>query len=190
MLRTDKLLMGCQRYIGESLGGAFTQAQPWTLEGVLPDTTALRPIIFILTSGADPTAMLQVPLPFSSSALASVVPNATCFEQTECKAGVCNEAKSQQRICTCRVCPVCLFLVLVVETNASLQRLCIQFIPCRTNRSNILFGGFIIQKAGNPSPLKAHIRSHLLPEGTGSCPYICRMTERAKGICAAEAAFW
>lgn len=55
--------MGCQRYIGESLGGPFTQAQPWTLEGVLPDTTALRPIIFILTSGADPTAMLQVPMP-------------------------------------------------------------------------------------------------------------------------------
>lgn len=60
MLREDKLLVGCQRYIGESLGVAFTQGQPWTLDGVLPDTTALIPTIFILTSGADPTAMLQV----------------------------------------------------------------------------------------------------------------------------------
>ena len=60
VLREDKLLAGCQRYIGESLGPAFTQGQPWTLDGVLPDTIALTPIIFILTSGADPTAMLQV----------------------------------------------------------------------------------------------------------------------------------
>ncbi len=61
-MREDKLLLGCQRYIGDSLGAAFTQGQPWTLDGMLPDTTALTPIIFILTSGADPTAMLQVRL--------------------------------------------------------------------------------------------------------------------------------
>lgn len=62
MMREDKLLLGCQRYIGDTLGAAFTQGQPWTLDGMLPDTTALTPIIFILTSGADPTAMLQVHL--------------------------------------------------------------------------------------------------------------------------------
>ena len=61
-MREDKLLLGCQRYIGDTLGAAFTQGQPWTLDGMLPDTTALTPIIFILTSGADPTAMLQVHL--------------------------------------------------------------------------------------------------------------------------------
>lgn len=60
VLREDKLLAGFQRYIGESLGGAFTQGQPWTLDAVLPDTHALKPTIFILTAGADPTAMLQV----------------------------------------------------------------------------------------------------------------------------------
>ena len=70
VLREDKLLLGFQKYIGESLGGAFTQGQPWTLEDVLPDSTALRPIIFILTSGADPTAMLQVPLPSCTSCVA------------------------------------------------------------------------------------------------------------------------
>ena len=69
MLREDKLLLGCQRYIGESLGAALTQGQPWTLEGVLPDTTALRPVIFILTSGADPTAMLQVTMPDCTSCI-------------------------------------------------------------------------------------------------------------------------
>ena len=62
VMREDKLLVGCQRYIGDSLGAAFTQGQPWTLDGMLPDTSALTPIIFILTSGADPTAMLQVDL--------------------------------------------------------------------------------------------------------------------------------
>ena len=60
VMREDKLLLGCQRYIGDTLGPAFVQGQPWSLDGVLPDTTALTPIVFILTSGADPTAMLQV----------------------------------------------------------------------------------------------------------------------------------
>ena len=60
VMREDKLLLGCQRYIADTLGPAFVQGQPWTLDGVLPDTTALTPIVCILTSGADPTAMLQV----------------------------------------------------------------------------------------------------------------------------------
>ena len=52
--------MGCQRFIADSLGASFTQSQPWTMDAIMPDTTALTPIIFVLTSGADPTAMLQV----------------------------------------------------------------------------------------------------------------------------------
>lgn len=66
MVREDKLLLGCQRYIGESLGVAFMQPQPWTMDSILPDTNPLTPTIFILTSGADPTTMLLVrphPLP-------------------------------------------------------------------------------------------------------------------------------
>ena len=63
MVREDKLLLGCQRYIAETLGLAFTQPQPWTMDSILPDTTPLNPTVFILTSGADPTAMLQVSHP-------------------------------------------------------------------------------------------------------------------------------
>lgn len=60
MVREDKLLLGCQRYIAETLGAAFIQPQPWTMDSILPDTNPLTPTIFILTSGADPTAMLLV----------------------------------------------------------------------------------------------------------------------------------
>jgi hypothetical protein len=41
------------------LGKAFTEAPPWTLDDVFPDTNCRTPIIFILSTGADPTAMLQ-----------------------------------------------------------------------------------------------------------------------------------
>ena len=101
VLREDKLLIGCQRYIGETLGGAFTQGQPWTLEGVLPDTTALRPIIFILTSGADPTAMLQV-----------FIPSCTSYAHTCTQTGIYGEPMPQQYIyiLACFVC-MCLFCV-------------------------------------------------------------------------------
>lgn len=83
--------MGCQRYIAETLGGAFTQAQPWTLEGVLPDITALRPVIFILTSGADPTAMLQVSIPSRTLMLFCTH---TCTQT-----GICGETMLQQYVC-------------------------------------------------------------------------------------------
>ncbi len=79
VMREDKLLLGCQRYIGDTLGAVFTQGQPWSLDGMLPDSTALTPIIFILTSGADPTAMLQVHTPFQShSTLFITAANAIC----------------------------------------------------------------------------------------------------------------
>ena len=79
MVREDKLLLGCQRYIAETLGVAFTQPQPWTMDSILPDTNPLTPTIFILTSGADPTTMLLVtPSPLSSHALSQ---SCDTFEQ-------------------------------------------------------------------------------------------------------------
>ncbi len=60
VLREEKLLLACQHYIGQTLGSEFTEPRPWQLDDVFPDTTAATPIIFILSSGADPTAMLQV----------------------------------------------------------------------------------------------------------------------------------
>lgn len=79
MVREDKLLLGCQRYIAETLGVAFTQPHPWTMDSILPDTNPLTPTIFILTSGADPTTMLLViPSPLFSHALSQ---SCDTFEQ-------------------------------------------------------------------------------------------------------------
>lgn len=47
------------QYVANRLGAEFTEPPPWSLDDVFPDTTARTPIIFILSTGADPTAMLQ-----------------------------------------------------------------------------------------------------------------------------------
>lgn len=45
--------------MGLKLGSEFTEPAAWTLDDVFPDTTCRTPVIFILSTGADPTAMLQ-----------------------------------------------------------------------------------------------------------------------------------
>ena len=45
--------------VGAVLGREFTEVAPWTLDDVFPDSSAQTPIIFVLSTGADPTAMLQ-----------------------------------------------------------------------------------------------------------------------------------
>jgi len=47
------------QYVTLNLGPAFTEPPPWTLDEVYPDTSCHTPIIFILSSGADPTTLLQ-----------------------------------------------------------------------------------------------------------------------------------
>ena len=59
VFKEDKAVASAQQYIGAELGKAFTEAPPWTLDDVFPDTNSRVPIIFILSTGADPTAMLQ-----------------------------------------------------------------------------------------------------------------------------------
>ncbi|KAK9823491.1 hypothetical protein WJX72_003121 [[Myrmecia] bisecta] len=59
VLREEKLQFACQRYIEDTLGKAFTEPAPWNLDDIFPDTNARTPVIFILSSGADPTSMLQ-----------------------------------------------------------------------------------------------------------------------------------
>ena len=59
LFKEDKAVASAQQYIGAELGKAFTEAPPWTLDDVFPDTDSRVPIIFILSTGADPTAMLQ-----------------------------------------------------------------------------------------------------------------------------------
>lgn len=59
VLREEKLQFACQNYVEESLGHEFVEPKPWSLDDVFPDTSARTPIIFILSSGADPLAMVQ-----------------------------------------------------------------------------------------------------------------------------------
>ncbi|KAI8465887.1 MAG: dynein heavy chain 7 [Monoraphidium minutum] len=58
-LREEKLSSACTQYAAARLGPAFAEPAPWTLEEVFADTSARTPVIFILSTGADPTAALQ-----------------------------------------------------------------------------------------------------------------------------------
>ena len=59
VIKEETAVASAQQYVGVELGKAFTEAPPWTLDDVFPDTNSRTPIIFILSTGADPTAMLQ-----------------------------------------------------------------------------------------------------------------------------------
>ncbi|GBF88264.1 dynein heavy chain axonemal protein, partial [Raphidocelis subcapitata] len=58
-LREEKLAFGCSQYAAAKLGPSFMEPAPWTLEEVFCDTSAQAPVIFILSTGADPMAALQ-----------------------------------------------------------------------------------------------------------------------------------
>ncbi len=59
VFREEKLIFACSQYVAGKLGSEFTEPPPWALDDVFPDTSCRTPIIFILSTGADPTAMLQ-----------------------------------------------------------------------------------------------------------------------------------
>ncbi|KAG2448089.1 hypothetical protein HYH02_007114 [Chlamydomonas schloesseri] len=59
IFREEKLIFACAQYVAGKLGYEFTEPPPWSLDDVFPDTSCRTPIIFILSTGADPTAMLQ-----------------------------------------------------------------------------------------------------------------------------------
>ena len=84
VLREEKLLLACQHYIGQTLGSEFTEPRPWQLDDVFPDTTAATPIIFILSSGADPTAMLQVGHSAASTQAATATAARSLLLQPHC----------------------------------------------------------------------------------------------------------
>jgi dynein heavy chain, axonemal len=58
-LREEKLLFAISEYAGTQNGPDFKEPPSWRLEDVFPDTTAHTPIILVLSTGADPTEMLQ-----------------------------------------------------------------------------------------------------------------------------------
>ena len=53
-LRPDKIMNGIQLYVTEHVGERFIQPPVFDLPGTFADSTALSPLIFILTSGCDP----------------------------------------------------------------------------------------------------------------------------------------
>ena len=59
VFREEKAVTAAQQYVGIELGETFTEAPPWTLDDVFPDTDCRTPVVFILSTGADPSAMLQ-----------------------------------------------------------------------------------------------------------------------------------
>ncbi|MEW5314022.1 MAG: hypothetical protein WDW38_005550 [Sanguina aurantia] len=59
MFREEKLIFAAAAYASAKLGREFMEPAPWTLDDVFPDTSAQTPVIFILSTGADPTALLQ-----------------------------------------------------------------------------------------------------------------------------------
>jgi len=59
LLRDEKLVFAVANYVRQAMGAEFTEPAPWRLEDVYPDTSCRTPVIFILSTGADPTAMLQ-----------------------------------------------------------------------------------------------------------------------------------
>lgn len=58
-LREEKLLFGFSHFVAAAQGREFTENPPFSLADVFKDTSSSTPVIFILSTGADPTGMLQ-----------------------------------------------------------------------------------------------------------------------------------
>ncbi|KAJ7549736.1 hypothetical protein O6H91_07G065700 [Diphasiastrum complanatum] len=59
IIREEKLVFAIEMYIKEKLGKKFIGTSPLQLEEVFKDSSSTTPVIFILSSGADPTGILQ-----------------------------------------------------------------------------------------------------------------------------------
>ena len=57
-LKPDKLSFAMSNYVGEMIGQRFTEVPPLKLEDIFEDTSSSIPVVFVLTTGADPTRML------------------------------------------------------------------------------------------------------------------------------------
>eukprot|EP01052_Picozoa_sp_SAG31_P002976 SAG31_NODE_109_length_24587_cov_111.480848_7_plen_3254_part_00 len=57
-LKPDKLAFAMSNYVGEMIGERFTEVPPLKLEDIFDDTSSSIPVVFVLTTGADPTRML------------------------------------------------------------------------------------------------------------------------------------
>ena len=57
-IRSDKVVPGVQEFVLHSMGEKFVEGSTFDLGGPFKDSVATTPLIFILSSGTDPTAML------------------------------------------------------------------------------------------------------------------------------------
>lgn len=58
VFRPEKLMFAFKNYVRTHMGSYFTDSQTITMENIYTDTDNLTPLIFILSTGADPTEML------------------------------------------------------------------------------------------------------------------------------------
>ncbi|KAL2609519.1 hypothetical protein R1flu_028092 [Riccia fluitans] len=59
VMRGEKLVFGVTSFVITHLGHKFIGSVPLQLEEIFKDTSCVNPVIFILTTGADPSGMLQ-----------------------------------------------------------------------------------------------------------------------------------
>ena len=57
-LKSEKLMLGLKMFVGRELGNVFIESPPFDLKGAFEDSISTSPIIFILSQGADPMAMI------------------------------------------------------------------------------------------------------------------------------------
>lgn len=58
MLRPDKVVPAVQAFVASSLGPKFTEPPPFDLAGSYEESSCTVPLLFVLSSGSDPTAAL------------------------------------------------------------------------------------------------------------------------------------
>ena len=58
LLREEKVSFAVKVYVADTIGDYYTESPPFDLEGAYADSTAVSPLIFILSPGADPTDYL------------------------------------------------------------------------------------------------------------------------------------
>merc|ERR1719174_2749713 len=57
VFREEKLVFACQKYVAENLGEEFSKSPQIKMSDIYADSDALTPVVFILSTGADPTDM-------------------------------------------------------------------------------------------------------------------------------------
>jgi dynein heavy chain len=58
VLRPDKLTTAIQQFVVQEMGQAYVEPPPFDLEKCYQDSTAMTPLIFVLSPGSDPMSVL------------------------------------------------------------------------------------------------------------------------------------